>query len=177
MSTSLTYYVAATLDGYIAHDDGTFDGFVWDDELVADMVASFQTYGTVLMGRKTYDVGLREGKTNPYPMLRQVVFSRTMTSPDAAVEVTDQDPVAFVRALKAEANEPIWLCGGGSMAAQLMAAGLIDHLQVKVNPVLFGGGIPLFADPIPQTDLTLTDTKVYTESGIVLLRYDVQHGS
>jgi len=177
MSTTLTYYIASTLDGYIAHDDGSSEGFVWDDELVADMVGSFQHYGTVLMGRKTYDVGLREGKTNPYPMLRQVVFSRTITSPDAAVEVTDQDPIAFVKALKANVEAPIWLCGGGTVAAQLMEARLIDQLQLKVNPVLFGGGIPLFAGTIPQTPLRLTDTKVYAESGVVLLTYAVPKAS
>ncbi len=81
----LVYYIASTLDGFIAHVDGSFDGFPWDDEYGTDLFASFpetipahlqgakgapddnKWFDTVLMGRKTYEVGLREGITNPYP--------------------------------------------------------------------------------------------------------------
>ena len=169
----LTYYVAATLDGFIAHDDGSFDGFAWDDEVVADFFADLDQFGTVLMGRKTYDVGLKEGKTSPYPAMRQIVFSRTMAaSPDNAVELFQGDIPAFVRTLKAEADAPIWLCGGAEIASPLMSANLIDRLVVKLNPVVFGSGIPLFTADTAQRTLTLIDTKVY-ECGIVLLHYDV----
>jgi hypothetical protein len=35
------YYVAATLDGFIAHEDGSFDGFLWDDDYGVYLLASF----------------------------------------------------------------------------------------------------------------------------------------
>jgi dihydrofolate reductase len=47
---------------------------------------------------------------------------------------------------------------------------LIDELVLKVNPVLFGTGIPLFASAIQQSALQLVDSKVYG-NGVVLLRY------
>src|SRR5690606_32914308 len=97
----LIYYVASTLDGFIAHEDGSFEGFPWDDAYGADLFASFpetipahlregqstragnKYFDAVLMGRKTYEVGLQEGITSPYPTLEQYVFSRTMKeSPD-----------------------------------------------------------------------------------------------
>ena len=71
----ITYYVASSLDGFIAHEDGSFDGFAWDDEVVSDFLADLKSFETVLMGRKTYEVGLKEGKTSPYPAMRQVLFS------------------------------------------------------------------------------------------------------
>lgn len=170
----LTYYVAATLDGFIAHEDGSFDGFEWDDEVVSDFFAELETFGTVIMGRKTYEVGLKEGKTSPYPSMRQVVFSRTMTeSPDEAVELVCGDIVEFVRGLKSEADAPVWLCGGAEVASALMDAGLVDHLTVKLNPVIFGSGIPLVGETVPQSSLDLKGTKVYS-CGIVILRYDVR---
>lgn len=169
----LIYYVAATLDGFIANADGSFDGFAWDDEVVADFLADLEPFGTVLMGRKTYEVGLAEGKTSPYPDKRQVVFSRSMVaSPDEAVELVRDDVVGFVRGVKAEAEAPIWLCGGADVAATLFAAGLVDHVVVKLNPVVFGAGIQLLGPACGQHSLTLTDSKVYG-CGIVLLTYAV----
>ena len=53
------------------------------------------------MGRGTYEVGLKEGITNPYPQIKQYVVSRTLkTNPDPNVELVSTDPVAFVRELK-----------------------------------------------------------------------------
>ncbi|MEX2401196.1 MAG: dihydrofolate reductase family protein [Rhodothermales bacterium] len=169
----LVYYVASTLDGFIAHEDGSFDGFEWDDEVVSDFFSDLKEFGTVLMGRKTYEVGLREGKTSPYPSMRQVVFSRTMEgSPDAAVELVRDDVVEFVRACKFRAAAPIWLCGGSEVASLLANSGLIDRVTVKLNPVVFGPGIPIFRENIDQMKLDLQSTKSY-DCGIVLLDYTV----
>ena len=46
-------------------------------------------------------------------------------------------------------------------------------LILKVNPILLGSGIPLFAKPIPQTSLELADSKIYS-NGFMLLRYAVK---
>ena len=168
---ALKYYVACTVDGFIAHADGSFDGFLSDGEHVADFLESYKSFDTVLMGRKTYDVGLREGKTNPYPMLRSYVFSRAMkASPDPNVTLISKNAVEVVRGLRSEAGKDIWLCGGADLASTLCRASLIDELVLKVNPVLFGSGIPLFASAIAQSALQLVDSKVYG-NGVVLLRY------
>lgn len=172
MMRTLTYYVAMSLDGFIAHEDGSYDGFVWDDEFVADFMESLNQFDTVLMGRKTYEVGLKEGKTSPYPTMRQIVFSRTMTSrPDEAIELVSDNMVETVRNLKQEDGQPIWLCGGGMIAATLFKAGLLDEIIIKVNPVLFGSGIRLFSEAIPQTALRLTHRKIY-RCGIATLHYE-----
>ena len=168
---ALRYYVACTTDGFIAHVDGSFDGFLSEGEHVADFLESYKWFDTVLMGRKTYEVGLREGKTNPYPTLRSYVFSRTMkASPDPNVTLVSRDAVEVVRGLRSEAGKDIWLCGGADLAATLCGEGLIDELVLKVNPVLFGSGIPLFAGAIQQSALQLVGSKVYS-NGVVLLRY------
>ena len=171
--TSLTYHVAASLDGFIAHADGSFDGFSWDDEVVSDFLADLEGFGAVLMGRQTYEVGLREGKTSPYPSMRQIVVSRTMASPDPAVEKVGDDVVGFVRALNAEADAPVWLCGGGALASTLLGAGLIDRIVVKLNPVVFGAGIPLVRAGIDPAALVLAETTAYA-CGVLRLCYDVR---
>lgn len=187
----LIYYIATTLDGFIAHEDGSFDGFTWDDDFVADLLASFPEtipvhlkgdhgldtdnhwFDTVLMGRKTYEAGLREGITNPYPTLDQYVFSRTLReSPDEHVTLISENAVETVKALKNKSGKAIWLCGGADLATTCLEANLIDTLIVKLNPVVFGSGISLFSGGINQTALALTESKVY-KSGHLLLHYQL----
>ena len=187
----LTYFVACSVDGFIAQQDGSHGGFAQDGEYIAALAAAFpetfpthfrdalhihgdnRWFDTVLMGRKTYEVGLKAGITSPYSHLQQVLFSRSMThSPDTAVKLVSGDAAAFVQALKAEPGKGIWLCGGGSLAATLLAASLIDTLILKVNPFLMGAGIPLFAEAMPQTPLKLMEQTPYP-NGVSVMHYRV----
>lgn len=171
--SELVYYVASTLDGFIAHEDGSFDGFAWDDEVVSDFFNDQKQFDTVLMGRKTYEVGLKEGKTSPYPEMRQIVFSKSLdASPDPAVELVSSDLVEFVKGLKSESDRPIWVCGGSEIATQLVKAGLIDKIVIKLNPVIFGSGIPLFGSIPQHVSLKLVGQKTYG-CGIVFNTYEV----
>ncbi|HZN10450.1 MAG TPA: dihydrofolate reductase family protein [Blastocatellia bacterium] len=190
----LKYYVACTVDGFIAREDGSFDCFLAEGEHFADLLRLFpetipghlrealgvtagnQLFDAVLMGRKTYEVGLKVGVTSPYPTMKQYLFSRSMTgSPDENVELVSGDAAARVRELKQEAGKDIWLCGGGELAATLFPE--IDEIILKVNPVLIGSGIPLFAGAVKPTELELTDSKVY-RNGFMLARYRLkrEHG-
>lgn len=171
--SELIYYVASTLDGFIAHEDGSFDGFAWDDEVVSDFLSDQKQFDTVLMGRKTYEVGLKEGKTSPYPEMRQIVFSKSMgASPDPAVELVTSDLIKFVKRLKSESDRQIWVCGGSEIATQLVKAGLLDKIVIKLNPVIFGSGIPLFGSIPQHVSLKLVDQKTYG-CGIVFNTYEV----
>jgi dihydrofolate reductase len=187
----LVYYVAVTADGFIAGEDGAFDGFPLDDEYLAALYAQLpetfaiplragedplqpnRYFDTVLMGRNTYEVGLPHGVTSPYPTLKQYVFSRTIekTASDD-VELVRADAVETARALKASDGMAIWICGGAELAGALYAAGLIDELILKVNPVLFGRGIPLLRGDAKLTNLKLSSSTTY-RSGHAILRYRV----
>jgi dihydrofolate reductase len=159
----LTYFVAVSLDGYIAAPDHTFDAFPQQGDHIEWIFREYSEtlptiglqavgieprnrhFDTVLMGWNTYAAGFPAGVTDPYQHLRQYVFSRTQDKADGEIVLTDRDPVAVVRELKAEpTGAGIWLCGGGRLASTL--AGEIDRLVLKVNPILLGAGIPLFAD-------------------------------
>ena len=172
----LKYYIASTVDGFIAHEDGSFDGFLMSGDHVSDYLEALQQFDVVLMGRKTYEVGLQEGVTNPYPHMQQFVISKTLqASPDEAITVVSDGIVELVKRLKTESGQDIYLCGGGLLAATLLSARLIDDVILKINPVLFGSGIPLIAGdplPIPTTQLQLTDSKIY-DNGLVLLLYQI----
>ncbi|WP_413164781.1 dihydrofolate reductase family protein [Capilliphycus salinus ALCB114379] len=170
----LKYYVATSLDGFIAHEDGSFDGFLFEGEQVGDYLDSLKNFDIVLMGRKTYEVGLKEGKTNPYPMMKSYVFSRSIQeSPDENVEIVSENIIELVTSLKQETGQDIYLCGGANLATTLFDENLIDEVIIKLNPFLMGSGIPLFSGKIQQTALELFNSKIY-ENGVVFLYYQVK---
>ncbi|MFJ7969077.1 dihydrofolate reductase family protein [Streptomyces sp. NPDC096324] len=190
----LVHYIAATLDGFIAGPDGADptgpNGF-WPistdyiEHLVAEypetlpvqarqalsVTAEGTHFDTVLEGRRSYEIGLAAGITNAYPHLRHLVFSRTLTeSPDAAVDLVADDPVATVRELKQQEGKDIWLLGGAELAGSLYAE--IDTLILKIGPVTVGDGIPMFSRKAafdPRT-WALEDHTVL-QSGAVILTY------
>ncbi len=187
----LTYYVACSVDGFIAHEDGSLDGFLQEGEYLAALAKAFpetfpapfrdalgidqpnRRFDTVLMGRHTYEVGQQVGLTNPYPQMKQYLISRSLTeSPDKNVELVSEGVVDFVDALKQQAGKGIWLCGGGQLAATLFRAGLIDRLILKVNPFVMGAGIQLFGDKVETTVLALEESTLY-ENGVTVLNYRV----
>ena len=186
---TLTYYVACTVDGFIAREDGSFDFFPGTGAHLSYIAEEYpetipghlhealgvrgdnRHFDTVLMGRQTYEVGSRVGLTSPYPQLRQYVVSSAMhSSPHPAVQLVSRDPVDAVRRLKEEGGLGIWLCGGARLAATLYDE--IDELILKVNPVMLGTGIPLFRRPASPARLELMDHRTFA-GGVAIHRYRV----
>lgn len=172
----LKYHVATTVDGFIAREDGSYDCFPMEGDHIHDYLASLATYDTVLMGRKTYEVGLKVGVTDPYPALESYVFSRSMKeSPNPRVRLISEDAAGVVRRLKEQPGRDLYLCGGGDLATLLFTEGLIDEVLVKLNPLLLGSGIPLAPRLREVMNLRLLSTKVYS-NGVLLLHYAVARG-
>lgn len=165
------YNVAASLDGYIAGPGGEYD-WIPDDPTV-DFAALFARIDTVLLGRKSFEALSGQPAAPWSPGTRLYVFSRTLDAADhPGVTVVREDAAATVAALRAESGTgEIWLFGGGSLFAALVAAGQVDRVEVTVVPVLLGGGVPLFPSG-ERTALHFLDSQVYP-SGMITLRYDV----
>ncbi|MGN9804387.1 dihydrofolate reductase family protein [Micromonospora sp. L32] len=183
----LVYYVASTLDGFIAAPDGSYDFIPLDPDVLEHLVANWpQTFPTftherfgidrpqgrfdaVVMGRATYDPGLAIGVTSPYAHLTQYVFSRSLPPADYPdVQLVDADPVEFVRELKRRDGGDIWLAGGGQLAGQLLPE--VDELVVKLNPFLIGRGVPIVDREFDPRPFRLVETRPF-DSGVVVLRY------
>lgn len=170
----LRYSVAMSLDGFIARPNGEFDWIVIDPAI--DFKAMYREYDVAIMGRKTYEVMLSMGKQAVMPGIDVVVFSRSITPrTQPGLRVTREDPKAVAADLKAQPGKDIWLFGGGELFRALLAAGLVDTVEVAVIPVLLGEGIPLLP-PGATTTLKLVDQKTLPRSGIVVLAYSVPGG-
>jgi dihydrofolate reductase len=167
----IRYQVAASLDGYIAGPNGEADWITSDPEI--DFGALFAQFDTFLMGRKTYE-GMPAGG-GMGGGVKVVVFSRTLRQEDHPhVTIVSADVAEQLRELRAQPGKDIWLFGGGELFRSLLALGEVDRVEIAVIPVLLGGGIKLLPEATTRASLKLTGHRIYAQSGIVLLEYDVQ---
>ena len=167
------YRVAASLDGFIAGPKGEIDWIVPDPTV--DFASFYARIDTVLLGRRTYELTLQPGAP-PWPTgWRIYVCSRTLDAVHhPGVTVLSANVDTTVAALRAEPGRDIWLFGGGNLFASLLAADLVDDIELAVMPVLLGDGAPLVSRGAPRSPLTLTRSNA-SPSGIVNLHYEVQH--
>ena len=166
------YRVATSLDGYIAGPNGETDWIIADPTM--DFGAVYAGFDTVLLGRHTYELTQRPGAPSWPPGWRIYVVSRTHPhAPSPAVTFIRANVESTVAALRAESGLDIWLFGGGQLFASLLAAGLVDQVEVALMPVILGTGIPFAGSAAGRSRLRLTHTDVHP-SGIVSLAYDVQ---
>ncbi|MFC9438399.1 dihydrofolate reductase family protein [Nocardia sp. NPDC057030] len=186
----LTYYVASTIDGYIATEEGSVDFFPVGGDHGPAITAQYpetlptkvresmgidkrnRYFDTVLMGRKTHDFGVRTGTSSPYAHLKQYVVSTTLPeNPDPDVELIASDPLAKVRELKRDNGLGIWLCGGGELAQELLPE--IDQIFLKLYPVLLGRGRSLFGSGprLPDAAKFRVITSRVFEDGVAFMKY------
>lgn len=180
----LIYHVATTLDGFIAHPDGSTTGFLEKGEHVSDYLHSLHDYDAVVMGRKTYEFGynygLKAGQP-AYPHMMHYICSKSLSfnQQHKQVKIVREGVVDFVRDLKQTIGSPIigspiYLCGGGEFAGLMLRHRLIDELKIKLNPVYFGEGISLFGDCPVNHRLEPLNHLAY-ESGVHLLHYELNY--
>lgn len=179
----LVYYVAVSLDGFIAAEDGSFDMFdTTGDHMAtitgeyADAVPSFvheqigisapgTMFDTVIQGWNSYAAAFDVGIERPYAHLTEIVATRGGRRAVTGVEFTD-DPLATVQELKAQSGLGIYLCGGGELAGTLIEE--IDRLILKRYPVVLGAGVPLFGRPAASVRrFDLVRSRPY-QSGVVI---------
>jgi dihydrofolate reductase len=102
--------------------------------------------------------------------LPKYVFSRTRKRSDwNNTQVFNAEVSGTVARLRGESTEDIFLFGSADLAASLIPHGLIDEFRIAVNPVVLGGGTPLFKQG-ERVKLKLLDSKAHS-TGIVILRY------
>lgn len=181
---STQYYVASSLDGFIAEADDTL-GWLLDYEGSSDVAGAqplegsyeqwYEGVGALVMGSATYEFVLAEIESWPYENEPTwVLSSRELPVPPGADVRVVNTPVAdLYPELRAAAGErDLWVVGGGNVASQFAGEGLLDELIVTVVPVVLGEGKPLFDERLPGGPLELTGTRPYS-NGMVELRYSV----
>lgn len=161
-----------SLDGYIAGPNGESDWIVIDPEI--DFEAMSAQYDTYLIGRKTFEAMGKVGSdAKGVAGIRNIVFSRTLKQSDYPHITISSDAVSTVAELRRSPGKDIALFGGGELFRSLLAASLVDRIEVGVIPVLLGGGIPLLPPPAGRAVLKLRQHHFYKKTGSIALEYDI----
>jgi len=176
----LIYSAIASLDGYVADADGSFEWAAPGEEVHAFVNDLERPIGTHLYGRRMYEVmSAWETMDDEHPVMRdfaeiwraaeKVVYSRTLERASTARTRIERelDPDA-VRAMKAGGDLSI---GGAELAGQALGAGLVDECHLLLTPVVVGGGTRALPEGL-RLQLELLGERSFA-SGVVYLRYRV----
>ena len=179
----LVYAAIASLDGYVADSEGNFDWAAPDEEVHAFVNDLERPIGTYLYGRRMYEtMAVWETMDDPAPIMRdyaqlwraadKVVYSRTLDAVSSERTRLEREfaPDA-VRALVADAERDVGV-GGPQLAASALNAGLVDVIQLYLNPIVVGGGSPALPDGV-RAQLELLDERRFG-NGVVYLHYRVR---
>jgi dihydrofolate reductase len=167
-----------TLDGFVEgpNRDISWHFDVWGEELEQLSIEQLNAAGGLLFGRVTYEL-----MANHWPSATgevadfmnaapKHVFSRTLTTSGwNNTRLYGDDAPGTVARLKRETAKDIFLFGSADLAASLIPHRLIDEFRIAVNPIILGGGTPLFKH-VERTRLKLLDSRALS-TGIVILRY------
>ncbi len=168
-------FIAVSLDGYIARNDGDIDWLLQRDdpeeyhgylEFIADK-------GAIVMGRGCYE---KASTLDPWPYDRPVVvLSRQLVDapvPEALegkVRFSSRPPREEMQELARQGVRRVYV-DGGQVVQSFLRDGLIADMVITTIPVLIGSGRPLFGALSRDIDLKLESSRSFP-SGLVQSTY------
>jgi dihydrofolate reductase len=179
----LTAFNFVTLNGFYKDANNSTAWHVHGEEGAKFSEDNMQAGNILLFGRITYEMmagfwpspmamesmpGVAKGMNEA----EKIVFSKTLKKADWQNTTVINYMVAEVKKLKQTPGHDMTILGSGSIITQLANEGLLDGIQLMVDPVALGAGIPIFGGLSKQLNLKLRDTKTF-KSGAVLLSYQL----
>ncbi|KFK85485.1 deaminase/reductase [Streptomyces sp. JS01] len=180
----LIYSMITSLDGYAEAAEGGLGTGAEDPEVHTFVNDLFRPVGTYLYGRRMYETmvywetALDEPDQPPHiaqyardwQAAEKVVYSTTLDAVSSAKTRIERsfDPDA-VRRLKADADADLTV-DGPNLAAQAIAAGLVDEYHLFITTSVVGGGKRFFPDGV-RLDLELVEERAFAASGLIYARY------
>ena len=181
----LLYVMNASLDGYIADEDGKFDWGAPGEEYYSFINDLERPVGTYLYGRRMYETMVFWETVSPeadepavfwdyagiWRAAEKIVYSRALqTVSSARTRIEREFDRDAVRRLKQSSGADIAV-GGAELAGHAIGAGLVDECHLFLCPIVVGGGKRAVADNV-RAQLELLDERRF-RNGFVHLHYRV----
>ena len=182
---NLVAFMHISLDGFVASPRGEMDWITIDDEIFKDAISLSDNADTALFGRVTYQMmesywpsvlsnasstELELKHANWMENVNKIVFSEKLDNVEwhNTRLIKGNIPQEILK-LKQRPGKNLMIFGSPRLTHSFMQWGLVDEYRININPVVLGGGIPLFSLPV-RIDLKLIATKNF-KSGVVGLHY------
>ncbi len=180
----LIYLMNTSLDGYVEDASGSLDWASPDEEIHQFFNDQERTFEVSLYGRRLYETmqphwsiaahnpdlpAVEQEYARIWNAIPKIVFSRTLDHVAGNATLMRDGLIEEVAKLKAQPGA--WMnVGGATLAAGLIAAGLVDEFRLVIYPVILGGGKPYFPNLKAPASLMLLETRPFP-SGAMYLRY------
>ena len=166
-------------DGGFAH--GGWSTPYFDPEVMgASIAAGMSTAEALLFGRRTWQgmaAAWPDRAGDPYAdrmnAIKKYVASRTLTQGDLTWNTTllsRDDAVADIAALRAQGGGDLLMWGSASLVKTLLTEGLVDELNLMIEPILLGGGKRIFPDDASARPMQLVKS-VAAGTGVLICTY------
>jgi dihydrofolate reductase len=175
-----------SLDGFMADPAGRFDFVAFNDELADHTYPLMGSVDLAVYGRVTYQMmesywptagdapdasAHAKSHAHWYNAVKKIVASRTLAAPkNPNVRVVGDDIVRALRAEKQKAGGDIMIFASPTLTRALATADLVDEWRLSLQPVIVGGGLPLFGKREQRSRLELRSSKTF-RSGAIALHY------
>ncbi|HSO50448.1 MAG TPA: dihydrofolate reductase family protein [Acidimicrobiia bacterium] len=177
---NLIYAISASLDGYIADENGNFDWTEISDDAHAFFNDLQRSVGTFLFGRRMYETmrvwdtfvlddlpEIQREFAEAWRATDKVVYSSTLdTVPEPRTRLDRTFDPEVVRTMKDKADRDLGV-GGAGLAAEAIRAGLVDRYLLRLLPTIVGGGTSALPDAV-RIDLALNTTRRFDDGSVVL---------
>jgi dihydrofolate reductase len=169
-------YIAMSLNGKIAKSDGSvhwLESMPNPDKIDYGYYDFYKKIDTTIQGNNTYEQVMSWGIDFPYSDKKNYVLTRNKEVKNTEhVEFISENHIDFIKKLKQQKGDDIWLIGGGQVNTMLFNENLIDEILTFVMPIVIPDGVGLFEGIPNETWLKLIETKEYT-TGAIELRYHI----
>jgi dihydrofolate reductase len=167
----ISIYIAMSANGFISNSRNVPDWL--SQEYVQGFDLHCQRTKAVIMGKTTYDILApdylplkKEGTTIV------LTSNKKVKSDNQTVVFTQDNANEIAQMLQAKGHSEAVIIGGATVMSEFIKAGLVDDIYFVMEPVLFGGGLPLLKRI--ETEIKLNLVEVTNVNGnTVHLHYTV----
>jgi dihydrofolate reductase len=185
---SIIQLAHVSLDGYLAGPAGEMDFVTFDQEIADYIYPLMRTVDTGIYGRITYEMmegfwpsvldkadasAGEKSHARWYADVKKIVASRTLPARTGQVTIAGDDIVSVIAAAKQQPGGDMMIFASPTLSHALSAAGLIDEWRLTWQPVIVGGGLPLFGGKEARSKLELTSSHTF-RSGVVATHHAVR---
>jgi dihydrofolate reductase len=185
---SIIQLAHVSLDGYLAGPGGEMDFITFDSEVAEYAYPLMRPVDTAIYGRRTYQMmegywpavldaanasAGEKSHARWYAGVKKIVASRTLPARTGHVTIASDDIVSVIATAKEQPGGDMMIFASPTLSHVLSAAGLIDEWRLTWQPVILGGGLPLFGGKEAHSKLELRSSRAF-RSGIVATHHVVR---